>query len=63
MNKSKDCDLLKFENPLAVIQAAVDLLSKDPHNKEKIKMVCKIINEQAIAMSSELHDLLEEEGA
>lgn len=61
MQKSKENDLTKFENPLAVIQAAVDLLSRDPNNQEKIKMVCRIISEQTRALSGELSERLEEE--
>lgn len=63
MTKSKESDFTEFSNPLAVIQAAVDLLSRDPDNKEKIQLVCKIINQQASFLSREIAEKLEEEFA
>ncbi len=63
MNESKDRDFNEFSNPLAVIQAAIDLLSRDPDNKEKINLVCRIINQQATLMSKEIAEKLEEEFA
>ena len=58
---SKKNGHLEFENPLAVIQAAVDLLSKDPDNKAKLKLVCKIISEQAKILGEGLTEHLEGE--
>lgn len=61
MSKSEKCERIhQFQNPLAVIQAAVDLLNKDPDNLEKILMVCKIINQQASIMSEEVGGRLEQ---
>lgn len=56
---SKESGHFEFQNPLAVIQAAVDLLSKDPDNKAKLKLVCKIISEQAQIMGDGLTEQLE----
>lgn len=49
--KNEDKEFEDFQNPLAVIQAAVDLLNRDPDNIEKALMVCKIINRQAAKLS------------
>lgn len=56
MDKDYHSERRKFSNPLAAIQAAVDLLSRDPDNREKIKLVCKILNEQTLALSREIEE-------
>ena len=52
--------VMEFQNPLAVIQAAVDLLNRDPDNKEKVLLACRIINQQASTISEALGQRLEE---
>lgn len=61
MKESKGRDLNTFTNPLAVIQAAVDLLSKDPDNRQKIEMVCKILNQQTQELSKQIRERIEED--